>query len=172
MDPLEYSGRHLGCDYRVSNVVVDNALYKVMTYDTEEFFGSRVERYEGLTEESWKLKFAPPPFIEDTHKKGPCQPSGTGEWLERPWCCGRYATGECRRGNGNQYLDKGCGGLPAANQTQVGEPEEGVLAEGASSVLIIVCYGARMARFDPLRLCHEMDAECDRKLHRLMFYGW
>ena len=48
MDALDYSGQYLGCDHRVSDGVVDNVRYEIMTYDMAEFLGSCIEKYEEI----------------------------------------------------------------------------------------------------------------------------
>ena len=45
MDPPEMVGRYHGCDHRISELQVDGASFRCMTYDMEELFASCVDKY-------------------------------------------------------------------------------------------------------------------------------
>ena len=151
-----------------------------MTYNMEEFFESCLTKYQDLAGPSFKFKKVPTPFIEELIKKGPCAPTGDGEWLECGWCKSRLKPEEFRHGKGRHYTPAhGCGGVATATESETAEDDipRGALADIASSILMKVLYGARMARFDLLRaVCAlascvtKWDKDCDRKLHRLMCY--
>ena len=198
MDDPEPTGRYLGCQHEAGEVTVDGNTYRTMTYNMEEFFDSCIEKYTSLAGPGFKLKKVPTPFVEDLVKHGPCAPSHDGDWMECGWCKARLRPEDFRTGKGRHYTQPsscggvatatgasaGCGGVAAAtgggtssNNNNDSHPPRGVLADIASSILMKVLYGARMARFDLLRAVCALaccvtrwDSDCDRKLHRLMCY--
>ena len=100
MDDPEPVGRYLGCQHEPGEVVVDGKRYRTMTYNMEEFIDSCLAKYTEVCGGEVKFKKVPTPFLDDTIKRGPCAPSGDGEWHECPWCCGRFAPDEFRHGRG------------------------------------------------------------------------
>ena len=80
---------------------------------------------------------------------------------------------EAMLGESKQHRSSTPGGHAQSKPPAAG----GILAPVAARILMKLLYGARMARFDLLRaICHlacfvtKWDAECDKKLHRLMCY--
>ena len=102
----------------------------------EEFFASCVDKYTAPAGPKFKLKRVPTPFIDDIIDTGPCAPSGTGEWKECPWCCGRFTAESFRAGRGRNYTDKQW--VSGAESTADPNPIRGHLAECASSILMKV----------------------------------
>ena len=180
MDDPEPSGRYLGCEHEIKKVSVDGKSYTTMTYNMEEFLDSCLAKYTEVAGGNVKFKHVPTPFLDDFVKKGPRAPSGDGIWHECPWCCGRFSPEEFKVGQGKSYKDQSANGCSRAERPATPEvTDRGELANDASSVLMKVLYGARMARFDLLRaVCAlatcvtKWDHDCDRKLHRLMCYIW
>ena len=146
MDDPEPSGRYLGCEHEIKKVSVDGKSYTTMTYNMEEFLDSCLAKYTEVAGGNVKFKHVPTPFLDDFVKKGPCAPSGDGIWHERPWCCGRFSAEEFKVGQGKSCKDQSAERPATPEVTDRGE-----LANDASSVLMKVLYGARMARFDLLR---------------------
>ena len=107
-------------------------------------------RYQEVCGGEVKFKKVPIPFLDDLVKSGPCAPSDDGDWHECPWCCGRFSPDEFRKGRGKTYTDSKLGGSTESAATGL-DQVRGELADNASSVLMKVLYGARMARFDLVR---------------------
>ena len=143
-------GLYLGCLHSVSSHPCPDGPgeVSVLEYNMQAFLESCVERYRSLTGATY-LRKVTTPFVGD--KNGDGYEPDDGRW--EPGAAMKDPPGAADGG------------------------AAGVLQPYAAKVLMKVLYAARMARYDLLRAVGALaacvtkwDANCDKRLHRLMCY--
>ena len=132
MDDPEPTARYLGCEHRTRTETVDGLKYQVLEYDMQEFLEACLARYEEVARNDVKYRRVATPFVDESGKTGPCAPYTGGPWLECPWCEGRYAEPDFRRGKGTSYADGGASRTAIRKDTEREDDwVKGKLADGA-----------------------------------------
>ena len=151
-----------------------------VVYNCEALLKKCVERYLELAPLGTKLQTVPTPFTTSNNDAGVFAPSGPGEWLECPWCKGRFASTSFGHGRDATCLRDVRGIFPVETKEDLrrsSEANTGKLAKHAMAVLMSFLYPARIARFDLLRAISGLatrvttwDTTCDKRLYRVVCY--
>ena len=160
---------YLGCNQSKGNVTLGNGhRVTTVTYDTEQFLRSCVDRYLEVAGDVKLNKVVTPELHEETKNHVSRKPAREGPSVVCNWCNNLVPT------DGSATVPDQRGGTP---EMAMKEPVRGHLAPHAASILMKLLYGARIARFDLLRQVnrlarnvHRWTDSDDRGLRHLMCY--
>ena len=161
-----------------------NVLFAEMLYDMKKFFEQSVALYQKLAP-GFDLQAAETPFIdEDIGVQNPTRAPQEGPGLICPQCTEAFPEAAFTKTASPAEALKLCKEIRANLNEYIEAVEEAKKAEGggvlnliAARVVMNIFYGARCARPDLLRAIGHLtryltkwDAQCDARLHALVYY--